>query len=123
MEFPDGKVSAYTANIIAEHMVMQCDPAGNQLLLMDEIIDHKKDGSALQPVDKWVYRHGKRHLRKSTKGWALCVRWKDGSTTWQALSSLKESHPIQVAEYAVASGIDTEPAYEGWVPYVLKKRN
>ena len=43
--------------------------------------------------------------------------------TWETLAALKESHPLQVAEYAVAHDLVKEPAFEWWVPYVLKKRN
>jgi hypothetical protein len=36
---------------------------------------------------------------------------------------LKESNPIEVAECAVAQGIDHEPTFSWWVPLVLKKRD
>jgi hypothetical protein len=42
---------------------------------------------------------------------------------WENLSDLKESHPLETAEYAVTFGIDHEPAFKWWVPHVLKKRN
>lgn len=48
--------------------------------------------------------------------------WRDGSTSWEPLYRLKESNPVDVAEYAVSSGIKKEPAFQWWVPYVLKKR-
>ena len=38
------------------------------------------------------------------------------------LKVLKESNPVEVAEYAVARGIDRELAFSWWVPYTLKKR-
>jgi hypothetical protein len=38
-----------------------------------------------------------------TKGWYLKVRWKEGSTTWEMLRDLKESNPVEVAEYAVTN--------------------
>ena len=34
---------------------------------------------------------------------------------------MKESHPVEVAEYARARGIDKEPAFEWWVPHNLEK--
>jgi hypothetical protein len=37
---------------------------------------------------------------------------------------LKESNPVDVAEYAVSRGIADEPAFRWWVPtYTLKKRD
>ena len=39
------------------------------------------------------------------------------------MKDVKEAHPIEVAEYAVANRIDNEPAFTWWVPYTFKKRN
>ena len=39
------------------------------------------------------------------------------------MSVLKESNPIEVAEFAVARGIDVEAAFCWWVPYTLRKRD
>ena len=35
---------------------------------------------------------------------------------------MKESHPVEVAEYAKARCIDKEPAFKWWVPHTLKTR-
>jgi Reverse transcriptase (RNA-dependent DNA polymerase) len=61
-------------------------------------------------------------MRKTTIGWTICVQWKNGETSWERLADLKESNPLEVAEYAVSQGIDHEPAFSWWVPHVLKKR-
>jgi hypothetical protein len=53
----------------------------------------------------------------------MCIEWKDGTTSWETLASLKESYPVQVAEYALAAGISDEPAFKWWVPHILKKRD
>ena len=58
-----------------------------------------------------------------TKGWEVCVRWKNGSTTWENLSYFKECYPVQTAEYATTNDIDTEPTFKYWVPHTLKKRD
>ena len=36
---------------------------------------------------------------------------------------MKESHPVESAEFARARGIDTEPAFVWWVSHTLKKRD
>jgi hypothetical protein len=41
--------------------------------------------------------------------------------SWEKLSDLKESHPLETAKYAVTMGIDHEPAFNWWVPHVLRK--
>jgi len=59
--------------------------------------------------------------RKSTAGWKLLVQWKDGSETWVPLKDSKELHPVEVAEFARAKGIDDEVAFACWVPHTLRK--
>ena len=58
-----------------------------------------------------------------TIGWQICCQWKNGSSSWENLSNLKESHPIETAEYDKIIGIDHEPAFNRWVSHVLKKRD
>ena len=104
-------------------MYAQCDSEGNQFLLLDAITDHKSDQAAVQHADQYITVRGRRHLRKTTIGWKLCVAWKDGSSTWERLADLKESHPVEVAEYATSVGIANEPAFAWWVPHTLRKRS
>jgi ribosomal protein L31E len=123
VEFPDGQAAEYSANIIAENMYAQCDTEGNQYLLLKEIVDWKRDDTATPKADMYVTRGANKHFRKTTKGWQLCVEWKDGTTSWERLADLKESNPVEVAEFAVAHGLQDEPAFIWWVPYTLKRRN
>ena len=58
-----------------------------------------------------------------TTGWDLLIGWKDQSESWARLSGLKESHLVETMEFAKARGIDNEPTFAWWTPYVLKKRN
>ena len=51
------------------------------------------------------------------------VLWSDGSQSWIDLNIMKESNPVEVAEFAMAHGIDKEPAFRWWVPYTLRKRD
>ena len=39
------------------------------------------------------------------------------------MAELKESFPVQVAEYAIRQEVDHEPAFNWWVTHVLKKRD
>jgi hypothetical protein len=123
VEFPNGEAAEYATNIIADNMYAQCDAEGNQYLLMDSLVDYKSDGHAIKVADMFVSRNGRQHMRKTTIGWKLCVQWKDGTTTWERLADVKESYLVEVAEYAVAQGIDHKPAFVWWVPFTLKKRN
>ena len=125
VEFPDGTVKEYSANIIAENMLTQVDSDGFTMTMMEGIIDHKIDTDvAVSKSDMYVVtRRGQKRLRKTTCGWKLLVRWKDGSESWIHLKDLKESHPVDLAEYAKARGIADEPAFAWWVPYTMRKRD
>ena len=123
VEFADGQGTELAANVLAQNMYAQCDSEGNQYLLLAGIVDHKKDTNAVERADMYVKRGSNQQYRKTTKGWYLCVEWKDGSTSCEQLADLKESNPVEVADYAVAHGIDTEPAFIWWVPYTTKRRD
>lgn len=121
VSFPDSVEQEYTANVIAESMYSQCDPDGNQVLMMESITDQRKTSKAVVHADAFITQNGRKYCRKTTQGWELCIVWQDGTTSWERLASVKESNPIKVAEYAVGAGIQDEPAFAWWVPYVLKK--
>ena len=75
-------------------------------------------------MDKYITTgRGQRRLGKTTAGWKLLVKWKDQSESWVRLSELKESIPVETAEFAKSRGIDNESTFAWWVPHTLKKRN
>ena len=93
-------------------MYTQCDAKGNQYVLLDAIVDYSKDPSMAVVRDNQVtIVDGKKIVKHSTRGWELCCEWKGGSTSWHKLSDLKDSHPLQVAEFALAVQIADEPAF------------
>ena len=49
VEFSDGQVKEYSANVIAENMVSQVDEEGFSTALMEAIVDCRKDSSAAVP--------------------------------------------------------------------------
>ena len=124
VEFPDGAVREYSANVIAENMYAQVDTDGFAHSILDGIVDYVKDDTAVTKDESLVdTESGQHRTRKSTAGWNLLVAWKNGSEQWIPLSILKKSNPIEVAEFAVAKGIADEPAFNWWVPYTLRKRD
>ena len=124
VEFQDGSVERYNANIIAEHIYAQVDDDGYTKMLVDEIIDHRSNEHAISKADGFERGpNGSRKPKKTTRGWDFLVQWKDGSTEWIPLKEMKESNPVQVAEYAVSNKIDDEPAFAWWVGWTLKKRD
>ena len=82
VEIPDGHVEEYAADVIAECVYAQVDDEGNQFLLIQDNIDHKKDAQVLSKDDMWIKgTNGNQHMKKTTKGWKVCVTWKEGSTS------------------------------------------
>ena len=53
----------------------------------------------------------------------MLVLSKDEEEQWVLLKLLKETNPIETAEFAKSRGIEGEPAFAYWVPYVLRKRD
>ncbi len=64
VEFPDGTIRDYAANILAEALYTQVDDEGNRWLLLKEIIAHEKDASAPSREELAAMRR-----RFTTKGW------------------------------------------------------
>eukprot|EP00804_Cyclotella_cryptica_P017247 CCRYP_016811-RA/>CCRYP_016811-RA protein AED:0.26 eAED:0.25 QI:0/0/0/1/0.5/0.66/3/0/445 len=108
----DADAEELAANVIAEAIYAQCDSNGNQCVLLDAIVDYRKDPSMAVAGDDQVLIVDE-----------LCCEWKDGSTSWQKVLDLKESYPLQVAEFTFPAQIADEPAFNWWVSGVLKKRD
>jgi ribosomal protein L31E len=65
-----------------------------------------------------IYSHG-----KPRRVGACVLNGRTEVLPGERLASLKESNPVEVADYAVAHGLETEPAFAWWVPFTLKRRN
>ena len=124
LEFPDGRVEEYALNSIVESLYAQVDDEGFDTGIMDEIVGHRVDRSIAIPIsDGMVRLNNTLKPKRTTKGWDIHIKWKDGSYDWLPLSLVKESYPVALAEYAIGQRIDPEPAFKWWVRKVLKKRD
>ena len=120
----DGTLYRYTTNVIAENIFAQCDDEGRRHAILSEITDHKRDVTAVHITKGYVTnKRGVKIPKTTTKGWKLLCQWKDGSADWVNLKHLKDSNPIELAEYAVANRIQEEPAFKWWVSDALRTRN
>ena len=123
IEWEDGRVEDYRANQIVESILENVDADGNSLIHMKEIVNHRQDGNAVHGDDGYITVNGKRKLRRTTKGWHLCIELHGGGTEWIDLKTAKEAFPVKVAEYAVANKLVSQPAFAWWVPYTLRHRD
>jgi hypothetical protein len=72
-EFPNGHIAEFSTNVIFEAIYTQVNDDGTEELLFSEIIGHEQDTpkeSTTQETNHYT-----------TKGWRICVTWKDGSTS------------------------------------------
>ena len=124
VEFPDGELKHYSANIIAENILSQVDSSGYHSHGLHGIMDVRRNKNALGSENAFVVsKSGQRKLRQTTMGWDLKVAWKEGTSQWVPLKVMKESNPVEVAEFAVSRGLEREPAFAWWVPFTLRKRD
>ena len=115
---PDGSIQQYAANIIAENLYSQVDEEGHRYIMLDEIVDHRKNDDAVEKQDAFITNnYGRKSRTITTKGWDFLINWKDGSQSWVPHKDIKESNPIEVSEYAHSRGIMHKPAFAWWVPF------
>jgi len=117
VSFPDGTQQSYMANAIAENFYSQIDAEGHTYAILQEIIGHERDKSAVS-----AGRDDDDEPSFTTKGWKFQVLWQDGTSSLVPLREMKDSFPVQTAEYAVAHQLSKEPAFKWWVNHVLRKR-
>lgn len=123
VEFITGEREILSANTIAECLLAQVDEEGHRQLFLAEISDHRTGPDAIpKSQGTFTTQHGSVRKKRTTRGWQLYVLWKDGSGDWIELKDLKDSYPVQLADYAESQGLSEEPAFAWWVPHVLRKR-
>ena len=105
-------------------LISQVDSDGHRNCLLDEIVDHRSDNTAMSPNNN-MYKDQNDVTRQhyTTRGWQICVQWKDGSSNWVAMKDIKNPYPVELTEYAITTGIANLPAFSWWIPYMLKKRS
>ena len=124
MELEDRTVDRYFANTVAENLWSQCDEEGREVQLFSDIIDHRKNRRAISIADGYERGpNGQRKPKKTTIGWDVLIEFKDGTTQWVPLKDVKDSNPVELAEYAVANKLQEEPAFKWWVNFTLRKRH
>ena len=124
VEFGDGSYQDYSANVLVENLYSQIDDNGTSFSLLKSIIGHRKKEDAIPISNGYItLPSGSRKRIITTRGWDMQVEWVDGTSSWIPLADIKESNPIEVAEYACAANIQQQPAFAWWTPTILKKRD
>ena len=77
VEFSDGLVTEYSANVIAENKYQTVDSYGHNQLILDEIIDFRKGDNAVKKEDGFVNtQSGYKRMQQTTEGWDMFVIWR-----------------------------------------------
>jgi len=116
--FPNGEIIELSGNAIAENIWTEIDIQGYRNEIMSSIVDHRQGNAALTKEEALI--DGK--YKPTTKGWDLLVEWKHGGMTWVPLREMKNSNPVEVAEYARDQEIEKEPAFVWWVAHTLRRK-
>jgi GH15 family glucan-1,4-alpha-glucosidase len=111
VEFPDGHVQEYNANKIIEAIYDNVDENGVDELFFEAIVGHERTPEANQATGTYT-----------TKGRRICVSWKDGTSSWHTLAEIKNSYPLQLAEYAIQHQLDKEAAFIWWIKPTVKHK-
>ena len=100
-------------------MLSQVDVIGYSLTLMEGIVS-----MAVSKEDNHItLKSGQQQLQCMTAGWKLLVCWKDGTESWVTLMDMKQSHPVEMAEFTMVRGISDKAVFAWWVPYTQRKRD
>ncbi len=92
-------------------------------MIFKEIVDHRVGDTAIKKEEGFTIGfNGNVHPKKTTRGWDICVKWRDDSTSWLPLKDVKDANLLELAQYAVANGIAKEPAFKWWVQEILKRK-
>ena len=74
IEFLDSGVREYSANILAQNIYTQVDADGFAHTILDSIIDHSSDGTAVSKANCYVVtQRGLKRERKTTVKWIVNV--------------------------------------------------
>ena len=89
--------------------------------MLTEVTDHKIYGSAITKVVGLIKSsNGKLH-QWTTHGWKILLEWKDVLFYWVPLKELKQSNPVELAEYDVINEISDEPSFIWWVKETFRR--
>ena len=103
----------------------QADQDGWDTGLVEKIVGACCNPNLAVPKSQGTFETSSGQTRKvvTTKGWNEQVRWKDRSTNWLPFPEVKAGSPIELAEYAIANGLESEHAFSWWVKLTLRQRD
>jgi len=62
-------------------------------------------------------------MKRTTKGWDICIKRRDSTTSWLPLKDVKQAYPLELTEYTLANKIQDKPAFAWWALDILRQKN
>ena len=82
LQMPDGSTEQYTANAVAENLYSDIDNFGHTFTILNELIGHEKDSTALsKKLSTYSTKANRVRHKPTTKGWRILVDWRDGTSS------------------------------------------
>ena len=82
VKYADGYKTSMTTNEISSNLFSQVDQDGQRFLLFNAIIYSRTDGTQIRVGGSFIHlSNGNKKRIETTKGWKVCIQWKDGSST------------------------------------------
>eukprot|EP00536_Pseudo-nitzschia_multiseries_P018492 jgi/Psemu1/55852/gm1.55852_g len=76
LQLPDGTIEEYKANIVAESLYSSVDDDEWMFTLLDELIDHECDNTALSEEEATtIAKNGRKSHKPTTRGWRILASW------------------------------------------------
>jgi hypothetical protein len=88
-----------------------------QFAMITDIQVHDCNAHALAKEELRLLATGKKH--QTTNGWKILVKWKDMLPSVMSVGQVKNSYPVEVAEYAFTNTLDLELAFQCCVREVM----
>lgn len=98
------------------------DEEGHSHFLLGSIIGNLITGEELKNEDDFIVtNNGVKRRFQTSKGYHINILWKDCSKKWINMNYVKESFPIQFAEYSRENELSDEKEFKWWDPFTIKK--
>ena len=79
-----------STNLIADNMFSQVDDEEHILVIFEEIVDVRSNQDTIKESDSlFLSSNGSKSRRKTTEGWDILIKWKNGSTTRNKVKNVK----------------------------------
>ena len=92
--------------------------------LLTEVTDHKRDDRNITNENGFIKSiNGNLHWKRKNCSCKILVEWKYGSFDWVPLKYLKQSNPVELAEYSMVNEIIDEPVFSSWVKDTLRRQD